>query len=212
MNILDFEAYLFDMDGVIADTDPTHKLAFIAFLKEFNIDCTDAYFEQHISGCNNPEIARNVMGADTPLEKIRNWGDDKEAYFRKLYAPIMQETAGLTSFLQYLKKEGKKLAVCTSAPKENMDFILDGLLIRQYFDITLCESDIISYKPHPEIYLKALDALQVLPSNAVVFEDSSRGAAAGVAAGCKLIVVNNTKLTGANYSWHTNNFVALMPA
>jgi HAD superfamily hydrolase (TIGR01509 family) len=206
MDLLQYDAFLFDMDGVLADTDPTHKLAFRKFLAEYNIDCTDTYFDKYISGNHNSAIAKKVLGNDASTQQIKKWGDDKEQYFRNLYAPIINELNGVTPFLQWLKTNNKKLAVCTSAPIENLNFLLDGLNIRRYFDVLLCENDVTEFKPHPQIYLKACTLLNVLPQNAVVFEDSEKGSAAGLAAGCKVVLINNNKLDASVFLATANDF------
>jgi beta-phosphoglucomutase len=199
LNLLQFDAFLFDMDGVLADTDPTHKLAFQKFLAEYNIDCTDEYFEKNISGNHNMAIAKMILGNDASLEELKQWGDNKEQYFRNLYAPIVKELDGVTLFLQDLKNNNKKLAVCTSAPKENLHFLMDALNIRQYFDVLLCEDDVTEFKPHPQIYLKTCELINVLPKDAVVFEDSDKGSQAGLAAGCSVVLVNNDRLKNEKF-------------
>jgi beta-phosphoglucomutase len=199
MNLTNFQAFLFDMDGVLADTDPTHKLAFKKFLAEYNIDCTDEYFEKNISGNHNAAIAKMILGNLATPQEIKKWGDDKEKYFRDLYAPIAKELNGVTPFLQWLKANNKKMAVCTSAPKENLHFILDALNLRQYFDVLLCEDDVTEFKPNPQIYLKACALLNVMPTNALVFEDSDKGSQAGLAAGCSVVLVNNDRLKNKEF-------------
>jgi beta-phosphoglucomutase len=196
------------MDGVLADTDPTHKLAFKKYLAEYNIDCTDEYFDTFISGNHNTAIAKMVLGNQASSQQIKKWSQAKEEYFRNLYAPIAKELAGVTPFLQWLKKHNKKLAVCTSAPKQNLDFLMDDLHLRQYFDVLLCEDDVTEFKPHPQIYLKACALLNVQPQHAVVFEDSEKGSVAGFASGCGVVLINNSKLKGSNFLAIANNFTA----
>ncbi len=210
MKILNFDAYLFDMDGVLADTNPQHKIAFKQFLATKNIDCTDAFFDEHISGNSNERVVKKILGDDVSLETIRLWANEKEALFRDIYAAFMQPLQGVISFLDALKKANKKLAVCTSAPIENLDFLLDGLRIRNYFDVALCEQDVTLHKPNPQVYLKALEMLSIEPQHAVVFEDSSKGAAAGVAAGCAVVVVNNPNLTGNAFAANIKDFDSLL--
>ena len=98
------------MDGVLADTDPTHKLAFKKYLAEYNIDCTDEYFDTFISGNHNTAIAKMVLGNQSTAQQIKKWSQAKEEYFRNLYAPIAKELNGVTPFLKWLKKHNKKLA------------------------------------------------------------------------------------------------------
>ncbi len=199
MNIFDFEAYLFDMDGVIADSNPTHKVAFKQFLAERGIDCTDQFFEKHIAGNHNQAIFTNILGDTVSFEEKKNWGDAKEATWRQIFAQNPTQVNGAIDFVKLLHAQGKPLAVCTSAPAANMDFVLDNFDIRKYFKVMLSEADVEHHKPNPEVYLKAAALLGVNPINALVLEDSEKGAAAGLAAGCKVLTVNNSKLIGAPY-------------
>jgi beta-phosphoglucomutase len=208
--MLDFDAYLFDMDGVIADTNPQHKIAFKQFLATKGFDCTDAFFDEFISGNSNERIVKNILGNNVAHETIRAWANEKEALFRALYKEHMQPLAGVIAFLEALKKADKKIAVCTSAPVENLNFIMEGLGIRHYFEVTLCEQDVTDHKPNPQVYIKALALLGVTPDKAVVFEDSSKGAAAGIAAGCTVVVVNNASLTGNQFAANITNFTSLL--
>jgi beta-phosphoglucomutase len=101
-----------------------------------------------------------------------------------------------------LKREGVQAAVGTSAPKANMDFILDKLHIRPYFDALLHSADVKFGKPNPEIYLNAAARLGVDPSVCIVFEDSLPGVEAGLNAGMKVVGITTThtpeELAGAH--------------
>jgi beta-phosphoglucomutase len=209
MNIYNFSTYLFDMDGVIVDSNPQHKIAFQQFLATKNVDCTDDFFNDHIAGSNNIDVVKLILGNDVSAEIITAWANEKEALFRVIYEPYMQPLKGLIPFLDKLKSLNKKLAVCTSAPIENLDFLLDGLDIRKYFDITLCEKDVTKHKPNPDVYLKALSMLNETANNAVVFEDSFKGASAGIAAGCQVVIINNANLAGSEYASCLVDFTSL---
>ena len=80
----------------------------------------------------------------------------------------------------------------TSAPKENLDFIMEALDLRKYFDAFLHSADVTNGKPDPEIYLKAADRLNARPDSCVVFEDSVAGVKAGLNAGMKVVAVTTT--------------------
>jgi beta-phosphoglucomutase len=209
-NIFNFDAYLFDMDGVLVDSDPTHKIAFAQHLKQYGVDCTDAYFAQHISGNNNFEVAEMVLGKGKPREAYKAFGDAKEALFRQLYNNVITPLPGVIPFLQRLKKLNKKTAICTSAPIENLNFIVHKLQLRQYFNVLLCEDDVTQFKPHPQIYNLAMQQLGTTPNNSVVFEDSSRGSQAGLAANCNVVVVNNSQLQNPNFFATAKNFEAFL--
>ena len=103
----------------------------------------------------------------------------KEALFRKSYQPDITALPGLINFLKAQKAAGIRTAVGTSAPAENLDFVMDALSLRPYFDVLLNESLVTRPKPDPEIYRLAMDRLGVRPADSVVFEDSMTGIRAG---------------------------------
>lgn len=185
-------AALFDMDGVIVHTNPYHKKAFKIFLDKHNVSLTDEELKEHVYGRINAEIFPYIFKGDYTPEKGEEWADEKEAIFRDLYKKDVKPIQGLIHFLEELKKEGIKSAVGTSAPVENLDFIIDSLNLRHYFDAFLHSADVTEGKPNPEIYLKAADRLNVDPNTCVVFEDSIAGVKAGLNAGMKVIAVATT--------------------
>ena len=104
----------------------------------------------------------------------------------------MKPLAGLINLLKELKTNGVKTAVGSSAPTVNVDFVLDGLDIRQYFDQVVDSSGVAKAKPAPDIYLKAANLLEVNPANCVVFEDAAAGIDAAQKAGMKVVGVATT--------------------
>ncbi len=185
-------AAIFDMDGVIADNIPYHRKAWKAFLEKYNCEITDEDFNRNLSGKTNALILRTVLGENLRKEQVVEYTMEKEALFREIYKPIVAEVNGLTTFLRTLKKRGIKTAVATSAPRENVDFIMDNLRLRDYFDVLVDESFITNGKPDPEIYLTTAQLLHVKPENCVVFEDALSGISAANAAGMTVIGVTTT--------------------
>lgn len=185
-------AVLFDMDGVIVDSNPYHKLAFQAFLAQYHIALTDEELRTKVYGRTNKEIMSYLFKEEATQEQSARWADEKEALFRKMYQQDIQPTKGLIPFLQLLKANKMAIAVGTSAPVDNLDFVLDSLNIRQYFDVLLHAKDVTHGKPQPEVYLKAAAKLQVGPDHCIVIEDSLPGIQAGLSAGMKVIGVTTT--------------------
>ena len=188
------KAVIFDMDGVIVDTNPTHHTAWHRYFEQHGKPLTDADFLQHVSGKHNSQIVRHLF-ADKPLtdDEIRQLGDEKEALFRELYKDIITPVSGIPEFLKALKEAGIKTAVGTSAPLENLDFVLDALDLRPYFDVLLHERSITHPKPDPEVYQKAMSMLGVSPDESVIFEDSMTGIQAAKASGAYVVGVATTQ-------------------
>lgn len=185
-------AALFDMDGVIVHTNPYHKKAFKIFLEKHNVSLTDEELKEHVYGRTNAEIFPYIFKDEYTEEKGEEWANEKESLFRELYKNDAKPVPGLVNFLEELKNAGIKSAVGTSAPVENLDFVMEALDLRKYFDAFLHSADVSEGKPNPEIYLKAADRLNTNPDSCVVFEDSIAGVKAGINAGMKVVAVATT--------------------
>lgn len=196
LNITNSIAVLFDMDGVIVHSNPYHKKAFKIFLDKYETTISDQDLKDHVYGRTNEEIFPFIFGDKYTPEKGKEWADEKEAIFRDLYKKDVEPVFGLLDFLKELQEKDIKTAVGTSAPVENMDFIMDSLNLRPYFDAFLHSADVSEGKPNPEIYLKAADQLNVNPDSCVVFEDSIAGLKAGLNAGMKVVGVTTTHTPG----------------
>lgn len=185
-------AALFDMDGVIVHTNPYHKKAFKIFLDKHDISISDQELKDHVYGRTNAEIFPYIFKDKYTPEKGKEWADEKEAIFRDLYKKDVEPVSGLLDFLDELQRREIKAAVGTSAPIENLDFIMDSLDLRHYFDAFLHSADVSEGKPNPEIYLKAARRLDTDPDFCVVFEDSVAGVKAGLNANMKVVAVATT--------------------
>jgi HAD superfamily hydrolase (TIGR01509 family) len=95
----------------------------------------------------------------------------------------------LVELLKELKKNNIPIAVGSSAPVENIDFVLDKLEIRNYFDIVVVAAMVQKAKPAPDIYLKSAELLNTKPENCLVFEDALAGINAALSAGMKVVGV-----------------------
>jgi HAD superfamily hydrolase (TIGR01509 family) len=104
----------------------------------------------------------------------------------------MTPLPGLLDLLKGLRKRGVRTAVATSAPKSNVDFLLDGLGFRDCFDLVIDAAGVRKGKPDPEIYLKSARELGCEPAACVVFEDALAGIEAGRRAGMKVVGVATT--------------------
>ncbi|MNJ93581.1 Fructose-1-phosphate phosphatase YqaB [compost metagenome] len=186
-------AAIFDMDGVISHTNPFHAEAFRAFFKNHNVQhATEEEFEQHMYGKHNSYIMQHFFQRPISPEELRTLEFEKEQLFRVIYKEHVAPIKGLIEFLTELKNNGFKLAVATSAPRENMDLILDELNIRHLFSSTLSSEDVKLHKPHPEVYLKSAENLQIPVDRCIVFEDSFSGITAAKNAEMKVVAVLST--------------------
>jgi beta-phosphoglucomutase len=184
-------AFLFDMDGVIADSNPYHRLAWEAFNRRYGLETTEA-MQQRMYGKRNDQIVRDFFGAGLADEEVTARGAAKEALYREMIADRVESmlVPGLREFLE--RYRGTPKAVATNAEPANVDFLLDQTGLRPYFEVVLDGHQVSHPKPHPEIYLLAAELLQTEPAACIVFEDSHSGVEAGRAAGMRVIGVSTT--------------------
>ncbi|MGA3239977.1 MAG: beta-phosphoglucomutase family hydrolase [Bryobacteraceae bacterium] len=184
-------AFLFDMDGVIADSNPYHRLAWEAFNRSYGLETTEA-MQQRMYGKRNDEIVRDFFGAGLTDEEVTARGAAKEALYRETIADRVEAmlVPGLREFLEQYRDTPK--AVATNAEPANVDFLLDQTGLRPYFRVVLNGHMVSRPKPDPEIYLRAAELLKTEPAACIVFEDSHSGVEAGLAAGMRVIALSTT--------------------
>jgi beta-phosphoglucomutase len=195
-------AVLFDMDGVIIDSNPAHKKAILRFCEKYNKQLSDEEMKRFIWGRTNKEWIRHLFGEHITDEQLKIYADEKELLFRTIYEKDIKPLAGLFDFLNILEENNIPKAIGTSAPLANVDYVFNHIDIQKYFNAVLDEKDVTIGKPNPEIYLKAAKALNTNASDCIVIEDSLAGVEAGKRAGCKVIGITTThpkhELTGAD--------------
>jgi beta-phosphoglucomutase family hydrolase len=188
----EYNAVIFDMDGVIVDNHKYHLLAWEQFCLKHSFPCVISTFSAQYFGKSNHEILNALSGQILTSDIALKLGEEKEEVYRKLYRNEIKPLNGLVELLKKLKSDNKLVAIASSAPISKIDFVLDSLSIRLYFDVIVDVSMVKNSKPDPEIYLKAADLLNVNPSKCLVFEDSHSGIKAALSAGMNVIAIATT--------------------
>jgi beta-phosphoglucomutase family hydrolase len=178
--------FIFDMDGTLVDNMDHHSKAWGKLLDENGLEMDLDDFLKRTAGQTSEEIIPAVFG-DISDERITEIADRKEELYRDAYRPDRKPVPGLVEFLASAKQLGIKMAVATAGPNANMEFILDGLDLRQYFDAITTARDVKQGKPDPEIFLMSAEKLGVEPANCVVFEDAIGGFEAAHRAGMRSV-------------------------
>jgi len=179
-------AFIFDMDGTLVDNMRFHGAAWQAMLLENGIEADANDFLVNTAGKTNREIIPNFF-KDATEERLLELGLRKETIYRELFLPERRAIGGAVEFLKAAKALGVKMAVATAAPVANMEFVLDGLDLRRFFNVITTAADVSHGKPNPEVFLKSAEKLGVEPRNSLVFEDAVNGFEAAHRAGMKSI-------------------------
>jgi beta-phosphoglucomutase family hydrolase len=199
-------AVLFDMDGVIIDSNPYHKDAWFEFCRRYNVELKEEDVPRKIYGNTNKAALVDVFQREFSPEESYRMSEEKEAIYRDLHRPDINLIPGLETLLKAFQQHHIPLAVCTNAPVANLDFMLEETGIRPYFEVLIDASRVSKGKPDPEIYLKAAQLLNMPPDRCIVMEDSTVGVEAGLRAGMKVVAITTTH-TAAELS-HTDLVIA----
>lgn len=190
-------ALILDMDGVIIDSNPVHRRVWELYGRQFGIETT-ADMERRMYGRRNDEIVRDFFGKHLTPEAVRAHGAAKERLYRETMAPMVNEALvhGMREFLE--RHRADPLGLASNAELANVDFLLDAAGLRRYFRVVVDGHQVANPKPHPDIYLLAARLLGAKPQNCVVFEDSTTGIQAGLAAGMQVVGLrtSHAKLEG----------------
>lgn len=181
-------AYLFDLDGVIVDSMPLHTEAWRSYLKGLGLGCDDIEVRMH--GKRNDEIVADFISPDLDPATVFAHGAAKEQLFRDMMGAKLRAhlVPGVVEFLASL--DGAPVGLASNAEPANVAFTLDGAGLRHCFQVIVDGHQVARPKPHPDVYLRAADLLNVAPERCIVFEDSPTGVAAGKAAGAQVVGVH----------------------
>lgn len=185
-------AAVFDMDGVIVDNRAFHFRAWQVFAHEHRLPFDPEYFKNHLFGRVNRDILLGLFKGNLNDQDAALYAAEKEAHYRKLYKGHVEPASGLVRFLKELKAAGITTAVATSAPRVNLDFVLDEVGLRPYFNALIDIAAVRQGKPAPDLYLKAAEELRKKPGECIAFEDSFPGVASAFAAGMRVVGVTTT--------------------
>lgn len=204
-----FDAVIYDMDGVLTDSEPIWKDAMEQVFASVSCPLTRKDFEKTV-GLRIDEVV-NYWYAERPWEKY-SARDVEQMIVDKMVELLNAQASplpGVERSLNYFREKGKKIGLATSSYVVLIDSILDKLSIRPYFDFTH-SAELEPYgKPHPIVYLSTAQALGVDPLKCLVIEDSLNGIIAGKAARMQVICVPekshapNPKLNLADWTYES---------
>lgn len=185
-------AVIFDMDGLMIDTERLHHESFKTVLEQYGIKpVPNTQGVIHISGISaeaNWEHFKKQYGFNANTQDLTKAKNDTHL---KLLQDKVEAMPGLLELLKNLKADGYKVGIASSSIRDHINLIVDRLGIANYFDAITSGEEVSNGKPTPDIFLKAATKLGTDPAQCLVLEDAMNGLHAGKAAGMHVIVVPN---------------------
>ena len=183
-------AVLWDMDGTLVDSEEFHWLSWRDTMAQEGLPVTHDQFLATF-GQRNDAILPQWLGRNATPDRIQRIGDAKEALYRKLVRERgLQPLPGAKEWVARLHQEGWRQAIASSAPRANVEVVLEVTGLGSYFDAIVSAEDVTAGKPDPQVFLKAADRLGIPPSRCIVVEDATAGVEAARRAGMRSIGVN----------------------
>lgn len=192
MNTKKTKAVIFDMDGVILDSEPLHSLsierALIAYGKKpvFN----DQGVIHEVGSDGNESAARILADYEIP-DSLKEFRNKRRKIFEEIIKEKLEPLPGVIELLKLLEKNNYRIGLASNRFLDHILIILDNLGIKESFDVIVGPSDARRPKPEPDIYIDTAKEMSVESNECVAIEDSETGVAAAVGAGMKVIAVPN---------------------
>ena len=189
------QAVIFDMDGVISDTQKLHSQVESQLLARYDIHFSPDEITATYAGVRTRDFFAELLAQQSLPYDLDTVLDEKRSLMLDLAQQWVQEIPWSVALLQRLAAQNISLAVASSSNKPYVMTVLDALHVTSYFSVIVTWDSVEHGKPHPECYLLAAKLLGVEPGQCVVIEDAVNGMQAAKAAGmqCIWLVEDTTK-------------------
>lgn len=193
------EAVIFDMDGVLADTEPLHGRCFVRAFAHMGIHIEFEDYRRAVTIGGSPVRDLYLSLGGDPAE----WDHVKSVKDQALKAELADQIGplpGVRALIDLLRGSGIRTGLATSARRRSMQLVLDRLDMWSCFDAFATKDEVDAEKPDPAVFLLAASLLRVEPTACVVIEDSPRGVLAANRAGMKCVAVPTPSTADGDFS------------
>jgi HAD superfamily hydrolase (TIGR01509 family) len=187
------KAIIFDMDGVMIESEPLWEKTERILLRRRSIDYNPTYRDK-IVGLNqkdSAELLKETFGLPETIEEIIA---ERVEILISLYEEELELVPGLVPLLEELKRKEFLLALASSSPLRVINFVLDKFSLGEFFSVVVSGDSVELGKPHPDIYLHTTKKLGVPPEECLVIEDSINGVKSAKKAGMTCIAIPDKRL------------------
>lgn len=194
------KAVLFDMDGLMIDSEPLHLQAFNRVLEKYGKHLTEEENKERYIGLSDEDEALDMVDRFRLPISAEEVVRQKQIIFMQLLKSQIVAQAGLINLLKNLKQNGYKTAIASSSGLDEIKTVISGLGIDSYIDAYCSAEEVKNGKPAPDVYLLAAKKVGVDPSECLVLEDAPKGVQAGKAAGMTVFAIPSQYTKGEDFS------------
>ncbi|MGL5576586.1 MAG: HAD family hydrolase [Sarcina sp.] len=191
------KAIIFDLDGVIFDTERLYLEVWQEVFKEYGYNLKKELYCTCMGKGREKvkEIYKESFGTSLPIEEMYKIKDER--LDRRIETDETLLKKGVKETLTYLKENGYKIALATSAKRDRVERDLKRFKIKEFFDFIVTAEEVKNSKPSPEIYLKAMEGINVKAEDTIIVEDSEAGVQGGISSKAQVIHIKD--LIDLNY-------------
>ncbi len=210
-------AFIFDMDGVLTDNMRFHADSWVQLFRDFGLEGLDA--ERYLvetAGMKGHDVLRYFLNPNISEAEASQLTELKDFLYRVTSRDLIKPIPGLVGFLNAAETRKIALGIGTGAGPKNIDYVLGLLKLEDKFRAIVEPSQVCHGKPHPDIFLRVAELLDVHPSACIVFEDALPGVDAARKAGMQCVAITTTNRTEAFSSFENivqviDDFTQLRP-
>ena len=186
------EALIFDMDGTMINSMPTHAQSWVEFAQQHGLTIDLVDLMRRTTGRNGLECMRELFQRDVPEAEAWTLIAEKETLYRALYAPIFSEVAGFKVFSEQALQAGLKFGVGSAGDQHNLGFAFSHLNLTTAPHAVVGGDEGLPGKPDPAIFLEAAKRMNANAASCIVFEDAPFGIEAARRAGMLAVAICTT--------------------
>lgn len=197
---MEIKAVLFDMDGVIVDTEPLHRKAYFKMFEDNGLSVSEELY-QSFTGQSTKSVCKQLKERFKTEESVERLMQEKRTYFKEFFDndPDFNLLPGVLELIQHYYSRDIKLVLASSASMNTITWVFDRFELNPYFVGKISGADLKASKPHPEIFIKAAEIAKTARENCIVIEDSTSGIRAAYDAGIYCIAYKSPHSKNQKY-------------
>lgn len=194
------KAVLFDMDGVIVDTEPLHRKAYFKMFDDLGISVDEELYTS-FTGSSTKRVCETLINTFSLNETHEELAARKRYYFKHYFDndPNFDLLPGVFELIQHYHQNAITLILASSAHINTINWVFEKFNLNPYFKAKISGADLKESKPHPEIFIRAAKLAETSKNECLVIEDSTNGIAAAHAAGIFCAAYKSPHSAGQNY-------------